>query len=155
MRCWDMLISAIFISERLTDRVLPKEELNQLVVELTERNAGLGIRGAFLIANRHTAQIMEGPEAVVDDLVARILSDPRHHRGIVIERKPIDGYRFVDWRLVYRGSATYIDQKIATVLEKQDALAKADDTRELYDLMRLLARESSKQQGPIGNAPPS
>jgi len=150
-----MFISVIYVSKRLPGWALSKEAIDKLVIELTDRNARLGLRGALLITGLHIAQIIEGPEEAVDDLVASIMSDPRHERVTIIERKPIDGYRFADWRLVYRGDATYMDQKVAAVLAKQEALTKANDTRELYDLMRLLARESHKQDGPIGNPRPS
>lgn len=150
-----MFVSLIYVSRRTSDRAIPKAEIDELIAGLADRNARLKVRGALLVTGRHIAQILEGPEAQVDRLLADIRRDPRHDDITVIERKPIDGYRFSDWCFAYWGSASYMDQKISAVLDKHDAVARGDDTAQLYELMRLLARESQKQHGPIGNLPPS
>jgi hypothetical protein len=148
-----MFISAIYVSRRTSNRVVPQAEMDELTAMWNARNARMGVRGVLLVANRHIAQIYEGPEEAVDELVANASRDPRMTGLTVIERRPIDGYRFTDWCFAYWGTASYMDQKIATVLEKQDGLSHADDTAELFDLMRLLARESHKQHGRIGKPP--
>jgi hypothetical protein len=148
-----MFVSLIYVSRRTSDRVLPKAEMEELIVRLTERNARVGVRGALLVTGRHVAQILEGPEVPVDQLMTTIRQDLRHEDITIIERKPISGYRFADWCFAYWGDASYMDQKISAVLDKHDAVTRTSDTAQLYDLMRLLARESHKQQGPIGNLP--
>ena len=150
-----MFVSLIFVSRRTSDRAVTKAHMEEVVTRLAERNARIGVRGTLLVTGRHAAQIIEGPEDQVDRLMAAIREDPRHEDVTVIERKPIDGYRFADWCFGYWGDATYMDQKISAVLEKRGAAALAGDTAQLYDLMRLLARESLKQQGPIGIPPAS
>ena len=150
-----MFVSLIYVSRRTSERVVPKAEMEELVAQWTARNARLRVRGALLITSHHIAQILEGPEEQVDLLMAEARREPRHEDITVIERKPIDGYRFSDWCFAYWGSASYMDQKIMAVLDKRDAVTRGDDTAQLYDLMRLLARESQKRQGPIGNAPPN
>ena len=112
------------------------------------------MRGALICTEQHFAQLLEGPEAAIDELMLSIGSDPRHDRVTIIERKPIDGYRFVDWDLAYWGSASYMDRKIAAVLEKQATETITSETAQLYDLMQLLARESHKQHRPIGRPSP-
>jgi hypothetical protein len=150
-----MLVSLIYISRRTSDWVVSKAGIDELIAGWAERNARLKVRGALLVTSQHIAQILEGPEEQVDGLLAEIRCDLRHDGITVIERRPIDGYRFSDWCFAYWGSASYMDRKIAAVLEKHDALARGDDTAQLYELMRLLARESGKQRGPIGNLPPA
>ena len=148
-----MFISLIYVSRRTSDRVVPQSEMDELSATWSERNARMKVRGALLVANGHVAQILEGPEAAVDELLAIARRDERITDITVIERRPIDGYRFKDWCFAYWGTALYMDQKIAAVLEKQDAMMRSDETTELFDLMRLLARERGKQAGPIGRPP--
>lgn len=148
-----MFISLIYVSRRTSDRIVPQAEMDELSAAWSERNARMKVRGALLVANRHVAQILEGPETAVDALLARARRDGRITDLTVIERRPIDGYRFKDWCFAYWGTASYMDQKIATVLEKHDAMTRTGETAELFDLMRLLARERGKQAGPIGRPP--
>ena len=148
-----MFISLIYVSRRMSERIVAKAEMDELIAHWSERNARRRVRGALLVTSHHIAQILEGPEEEVDRLLIEIRQEPRHEDLTVIERKPIDGYRFTDWCFAYWGDASYMDQKIATVLEKQDAAAWPEDTVQLFDLMRLLARESHKQSGPIGPSP--
>ena len=122
-----MFISLIYVSRRTSDRVVPQAEMDELTAVWSERNARLRVRGALLVANRHVAQILEGPEEAVDGLLANARLDPRITDITVIERRPIDGYRFTDWCFAYWGTASYMDQKIATVLDKQrGGLTKLD-----------------------------
>lgn len=148
-----MFISLIYVSRRISDRLPPNAEIDEIIAGLTESNARLGVRGAMLLTRQHVAQVLEGPEAAIDRLIAGIGCGPLHGQVIVIERKPIDGYRFPDWCFAYWGDATYMDQKIGAVLEKQDALTRAGWTTQLYDLMRRLAHESRDHRGPIGKPP--
>ncbi len=148
-----MFISLIYVSRRATFRVVSQAEIDELVAAWSERNAHLRVRGALLVTGRHVAQILEGPEKAIDQLLAGTRSDTRLADITVIERKPIDGYSFADWCFAYWGTASYMDEKIAAVLEKHDAATRVDDTAQLYQLMRLLARESHKQDGPIGRPP--
>ncbi len=42
------------------------------------KNAGLGVTGALMLYDDWFAQVLEGPQAVVEALYARIKADPRH-----------------------------------------------------------------------------
>ncbi|MGQ0563940.1 MAG: BLUF domain-containing protein [Gemmobacter sp.] len=42
------------------------------------KNAGLGVTGALMLYDDWFAQVLEGPQAVIEALYARIKSDPRH-----------------------------------------------------------------------------
>jgi len=148
-----MFISLIHVSRRTSLRTVRKAEMDELIAGWSERNAKLRIRGALLVTSHHVAQILEGPGEAVDRLLAVTQQDPRLEDVTVIERRPIDGYRFTDWCFAYWGTASYMDQKIAAVLDKRDALNRTSETAELFKLMQMLARESNKQDGPIGRPP--
>ncbi len=144
------MISLIYVSRSLIARGAQQVEIGSIVNGSTARNGHLAVRGALIYTERHFGQLLEGPDVAVDELMASIAHDPRHECVTVIERKPIDGYRFPAWGLAYWGTASYMDHRIASVLNKQESVAMAEKTAELYKLMRMLAQESAKQQAPIG-----
>ncbi|KKC23791.1 blue light sensor protein [Sphingomonas sp. SRS2] len=145
-----MFISLIYVSHSLIAREAQEAEIDSIVTGSVERNARLGVRGALLFTEQHFAQLLEGPETAVEEVMERIIEDPRHDQITIIERKPIDGYRFPDWSIVYWGNASYMDRKIATVLHKQDALNQAGQTAQLYELIQRMAQGSHDRDAPIG-----
>lgn len=150
MSCLSMFMSLIYVSHSLIEPGAQKSEIENIVTGSIERNARLRIRGALLFTEKHFAQVLEGPKAAVEELMTSILCDARHDQVTVIERRPIDGYRFSDWGLAYWGNASYMDRKIASLLSKQDAANAAGRNAQLFELIRRLAQESHDQQRPIG-----
>ncbi len=145
-----MLLSLIYVSRSLLALPSQAEEVDKIVTESTERNRSLEVRGALIFTERHFAQILEGPKETIDQLMVSIRRDWRHEQVTVIERRPIDGYRFADWSLAYWGDAGYMDGKVERLLEKADALSRSGQIYNLFDLMQRLAFESREQGGPIG-----
>lgn len=145
-----MYQSLIYVSR--SRLILPDQagEIDRIVSGSIERNATLAVRGALIFTERHFAQILEGPEVSIDALMESIGRDLRHERVTVVERRPIDGYRFPDWSLAYWGDAGYMDNQVARILDKVEALGKAPETSDLFALIQRLAQESHKQDGPIG-----
>lgn len=145
-----MFISLIYVSHSLIPPGARHDEIERIVTASTERNERLGVRGALLFTEQYFAQLLEGPETAVEEVMESIIQDPRHDQITIIERKPIDGYRFPDWGLAYWGNAGYMDQKIATVLYRQDELNQAGQTAQLFELIQRLSQGSHDQQAPIG-----
>ena len=145
-----MLLSLIYISHSLIVSGVRDDEIENIVTCSTQRNARLGIRGALLFTEKHFAQLLEGPEAAIDELMTSIQRDKRHDQVTIIERRPVDGYRFSDWSLAYWGNASYMDRKIASILHKSDLVNKVGQTAQLFELIHRLAQESHDLKKPIG-----
>ncbi|KRB85405.1 blue light sensor protein [Sphingomonas sp. Root710] len=145
-----MFISLIYVSHSLIPTGSEQDEIESIVTASTERNGRLGVRGALLFTEVYFAQLLEGPETAVEEVMESIIQDPRHDQITIIERKPIDGYRFSDWGLAYWGNASYMDRKISTVLHKQDAVNASGQTAQLFELIQRLSHESHDHEGPIG-----
>jgi hypothetical protein len=145
-----MYQSLIYVSR--SRLILPDQagEIDRIVAESTERNTALRVRGALIFTERHFAQILEGPGAALDELMDSIGRDWRHERVTVVERRAIDCYRFPDWVLAYWGDASYMDRQVERVLDKVEALGAVSSDSDLYTLIHMLARESHRQNGPIG-----
>ena len=149
-----MFSSLIYVSRSVIPPAEHDVEMEAIVSGSIKRNAGLEVRGALIFTEQHFAQLLEGPEPAIDELMKSIERDRRHTHVTVIDRRPIDGYRFPDWALAYWGSASYMDEKIAAVLRKVDQLTRNGQTAQLYELIQLLAKESHSQQGPLGRPSP-
>lgn len=150
-----MYQSLIYVSHSLIEPPDRIREIENIVAGSLDRNARLQVRGALIFTERLFAQILEGPEEAVGELMVSIARDPRHEKVMVIETKPIDRYRFPDWNLAYWGAATYMDRQVARIMEKQEALATQVAASDLYVLIHRLARESHKLQAPIGLRSPT
>lgn len=145
-----MYQSLIYVSRSRLVLPAQAEEVDRIVAGSIERNAALAVRGALIFTERHFAQLLEGPGDSLDALMLSIERDWRHERVTVIERRAIDGYRFPDWSLAYWGDAGYMDNQVARVLEKVEALGRSEQTGDLFILLQTMARESHRKRGPIG-----
>ncbi|QEH78801.1 BLUF domain-containing protein [Sphingomonas sp. C8-2] len=145
-----MYQSLIYVSRSRLELPSQAAEIDRIVAGSIIRNGRLGVRGALIFTERHFAQILEGPPGAIAELMGSIRRDPRHEAVTVIEDKAIDGYRFPDWSLAYWGDASYMDQHVARVLDKADALSRTQQTANLYELLQKLSQASHDQDRPIG-----
>lgn len=113
-------------------------EVERIVSTARARNADLGVTGTLVFTRTRFAQILEGPDAVVDALMARIARDPRHEQVTVVDAIPIDRRTFDDWTLSYSGGSRYVDKHIAPLIDADGT----GDGRQLRRLMQALAEES-------------
>ncbi len=67
----------IYVSQ--TDRRLSDEELDELLLHTWHRNKVEGISGLLVYKAQSFLQVVEGPDAMVDQVMERISHDPRHH----------------------------------------------------------------------------
>ncbi len=63
------------------------------------KNASLGITGALMLYDDWFAQVLEGPQAAVEALYARIKADPRHDAIRLTEAGPAPKRQFEKWAM--------------------------------------------------------
>ncbi len=80
-------------------RPLSQQELQDLHAKVQRNNAAYGITGMLLYANGSFLQILEGPEAALERLFAKIAADPRHHRVTRIIQESIPQRAFPEWAM--------------------------------------------------------
>jgi len=89
-------------------RVVPQEELLDLLTRSRASNHPLGVTGLLLYSpgdggqSGTFVQFLEGPRAVVQDLYLRITRDPRHRDWTVIREGTSFDRRFGDWSMGFR-----------------------------------------------------
>jgi len=145
-----MYQSLIYISRSRLVMPAQASEIDRIVADAVPRHVALGIRGALIFTERHFAHLIEGPPPSIDELIEDVMADPRHEQVTIIDRRPIDGYRFPDWTLAYWGDAGYMDKQVARVLEKASGVVQAYRAEHLLRLIQRLAHERHKQNSPIG-----
>ncbi len=102
-------------------------------------NVTADITGFLVCAHRWFAQVVEGPEAAIGTLYARLQSDPRHHSVRLIEHSPIARRRFPDWAMAL-GYASPSTAMVFAVLDFDAARVPGpDDDDRLLDLATDLA----------------
>ncbi len=63
------------------------------------KNADLGITGALMLYDDWFAQVLEGPQAVIEALYARIKADPRHNGVRLNEAGAVPKRLFAKWAM--------------------------------------------------------
>jgi hypothetical protein len=76
-----------------------KEELGRLFTEARGNNKARQITGALLVHGDWFVQVLEGAEAAVRDLYARIERDVRHERVTLLDTETVDARVFARWAM--------------------------------------------------------
>lgn len=80
---------------------LSEAEVEAILASARSHNAAQGITGLLLCVDEAFLQVLEGPEAKVRALYARIGSDPRHHGVLCLVDEPVRRRDFPNWSMGY------------------------------------------------------
>lgn len=93
------------------------------------RNAVLDITGVLTFRDGRFAQVIEGPEAALRELMAGITRDPRHHSLVVIADSALEMRRYSDWRMAYREPKDFVRDQLDIVLEQTRLMSQVVSDR--------------------------
>lgn len=79
-------------------------------------NAKAGITGILTFHNGAFAQILEGPEPALRELLRRIIDDMRHYNLRVLTDGPIDQRCYADWSMEYLIPKNFVHKQIESFL---------------------------------------
>lgn len=85
-----------------------QDELAGLLTHSRARNGQDGVTGCLVYRYNEDfdrgnfLQVLEGPEAAIDDVWRRISSDTRHHTIVIIDEGPIEARMFSNWTMGFR-----------------------------------------------------
>ena len=91
------MISLTYLSSAASP--FEQEDLEELLATVRAKNAAAGLTGMLLHVDGHFIQTLEGEEADVDRIFARIQDDGRHRNLIVALREEIETRIFPDWSM--------------------------------------------------------
>lgn len=89
------LIACCYVSEAAAD--LDADGLFGLVAAASAYNGNHDITGCLVYDSGHFAQVLEGTPGVLEPLLKKIATDPRHHRFRVVWSGPVARRMFEDW----------------------------------------------------------
>ena len=76
-----------------------EHEIPGLLAQIRQNNEALGVTGMLLYIEGSFFQVLEGPPDVVDALIRKIQTDPRHTRITIVIREPIAKRDFSEWTM--------------------------------------------------------
>lgn len=86
---------------RATEPLAPAQ-LAQLLAQAEAYNTQHDITGLLCYSSDgHFVQLLEGTEAAVQELFARIRQDPRHYHVVTLHEQAGPARRFADWRMAF------------------------------------------------------
>lgn len=139
-----IMLSLTYISECLIEPVWRAATVAQIAADARRRNAARCVTGALLYAGNRFAQTIEGADADVDNLMARIAADPRHRILAIVERHPITARRMAGWAMVYSGDSIFVTRSIARAMSDGQPSSPADVDR-LLQIIRAFTLDPRRQ----------
>ena len=112
-----MLVQLIYCSA--ASQSFDRADLTQILEASRRNNMRNGITGMLLHSGGSFFQVLEGEDARIDELMATLERDPRHHRVTVIIREPIAERSFPDWSMGYADVSSIETGELAGVPEAE------------------------------------
>lgn len=105
------------------------------------RNLAADVTGCLIFAAGRFAQVLEGEQAAVEEIMASIARDPRHADIVILKQGDQPRRRFEGWSLAYAGHSYFIERTIAGPA----AEALNGSTRGVADLLTVMSELRAKQ----------
>jgi hypothetical protein len=91
------MIQIVYVSAAIAP--FTREDLHNLLAQSRAKNVINKVTGMLLYHSGSFLQLLEGPQAAVEQIFASIQRDPRHHQIKVLIHQPIDHREFPDWTM--------------------------------------------------------
>ena len=132
--------SLLYVSKSLVDIANADKEVADINEVASARNTELKVTGALIYTGSEFAQILEGTEDALRELMASIHRDKRHTNVTVVYQEPINERKFSKWSMAYSGRATYVSNQVRPLLVRRDA-DKSQGVKQLIRLMEEFVRD--------------
>lgn len=139
-----MPYSLLYVSRTLLNFPAGNAEVANIVTVSLVRNAGLDVTGALISTPSYFAQVLEGPQPAVAELMRSIMRDPRHSEIKIVTEGEVPVRRFASWSMAYSGYATYVDDYIEPFFAQA---APAQAARLSQRLIRLMLEFTRQEPG--------
>ncbi len=83
----------------IANKKMSDDDLEDLLKKIRKKNETRHVTGMLLYLDPFFMQVLEGEEAMVNDLFNLIKQDSRHHKISLIYKKPIEERYFSNWTM--------------------------------------------------------
>ena len=97
---------------------MTEANLSALCSLVQKYNAKAHITGILTFHKGAFAQILEGPEPALRELLGRITADTRHHNLTVLTDGPIDQRCYAEWSMEYLVPSNFVHKQIEGFLQQ-------------------------------------
>ncbi|MES2904263.1 MAG: BLUF domain-containing protein [Pseudomonadota bacterium] len=111
MRLWK--ISYVSIASAPDE--IAEADVREICAVAGPHNARSGITGILTYHAGRFAQIIEGIEDDLRQLMERIAADPRHHSLKITMDRAVDARQFDEWSMAYRSPKQFIQDQIENI----------------------------------------
>jgi len=94
------ILQLIYISH--ATQKLSEQDLNKILAEARPSNESRNITGMLLYRDGLFIQVLEGEEAVIEQLLSNIKKDTRHHDVHVVSKQIVKHREFSDWSMGFK-----------------------------------------------------
>lgn len=112
--------SLLYVSTRRLHPDGHAREIDDIVVIARSRNATLMVTGALVATPTHYAQMLEGTEGALAELMASIARDERHSDIRLVHLAPKPRRELAGWSLAYNGESTYVSSLVRAAIDAPD-----------------------------------
>ena len=135
----------LYISESRIEPTNAQPIVMQIVSQSVYNNAQREITGALLFTGTHFAQILEGTQRSIEQLMSVLIADPRHQNVRIIERSPISIRKFSDWKMAYYGPSQFVSRHVLRLLNENTQSEQRRATEWLTELAHEFSIAKSEE----------
>ena len=106
----------IYVSESKIKEANVHAAVSHIVAKAEEWNVDHNLTGALIFTGTHFAQVLEGRQKDIDDVMVIIRNDHRHGAISVVERSPITERQFPHWAMAYQGPSQFVSRHVAQLV---------------------------------------
>lgn len=138
------MLSLLYISRSRLSGSKVHSELHEILDVAAKRNIASGITGALVHTGSDFAQVLEGPETAVAQVMASILIDGRHDRISIVRRDEVQARSFPNWGMALIGHIPQTQQQIDAIWQAADEASQDSVIDGLVGWMRQGASARSR-----------
>lgn len=139
------LIEVHYISTSRIDAAAIEAGLAAIIRRSVEHNRRNAITGGLIYAQGLFSQVLEGPAAATDALMARIARDSRHRDCTIVARRSIEARRFANWSMGYNGASVFVED----TMKRACAGARRGSAADTGTLVRMMAAFAAASPVPL------
>lgn len=124
----------LYVSESKIKEADVDAGISRIVVNSKEWNLEHNLTGALIFTGTHFAQVLEGSQKDIDEVMDIIKNDLRHELVSVINRSPITERQFPHWAMAYKGPSQFVSRHVTRLLHATSGLEQQRATDWLIQL---------------------